>query len=64
MKSQTATLATLLLVLFLFGCGQSGPLFIPGNPSTVQAPPAAQASAEEVDEDSEDPEVPEDEVIE
>jgi predicted small lipoprotein YifL len=25
--------------LVLFGCGQSGPLYIPGNPSRVESPP-------------------------
>ena len=32
-----------LLALFaafvLFGCGQSGPLYIPGNPSRIENPP-------------------------
>jgi predicted small lipoprotein YifL len=39
------------LCAFLFiaaGCGQSGPLYIPGNPSRIeQPPPAAESTAEE-----------------
>ncbi len=29
-------LAALLLILSLVGCGQSGPLYLPGDPSEVQ----------------------------
>jgi predicted small lipoprotein YifL len=29
-------LAALLLVFSLAGCGQTGPLYLPGNPSEVQ----------------------------
>jgi predicted small lipoprotein YifL len=31
--------AGILLTLVLAGCGQSGPLYIPGNPSTIHPPP-------------------------
>lgn len=42
------TLAALLLVFLLGACGQSGPLYIPGNPSKIeQPPPAAESTAEE-----------------
>ena len=44
--------AALLLSMFLFGCGQSGPLYLPGNPSTVQTPPE-QPQSEEDDEEEE-----------
>jgi predicted small lipoprotein YifL len=48
------TLAALLIILFLAGCGQSGPLYIPGDPSAIE-PPADQAeNDEEQDEDAED----------
>lgn len=47
------TIAILLLVMFFAGCGQSGPLFIPGDPSTIQTPPQQQSTSEE-DEDEED----------
>ena len=49
------TLAVLLTILFLAGCGQSGPLYIPGDPSSIE-PPAEQAeNNDERDEDAEDP---------
>jgi predicted small lipoprotein YifL len=40
------TLAALLFILFLAGCGQSGPLYIPGEPAAVE-PPAEQAERDE-----------------
>lgn len=40
--------AALLLLLALSACGQSGPLYIPGNPSRIeQPPPAAESTAED-----------------
>ncbi|MCH8060026.1 MAG: hypothetical protein IIA11_06165 [Proteobacteria bacterium] len=54
MKSQLRMLATLLLLMFLIGCGQSGALYIPGNPSTVQSPPAAPAAPADDVKDEED----------
>ena len=45
------TLAALLLTFLLGACGQSGPLYIPGNPSKIeQPPPAAESTAEDEDE--------------
>ena len=46
MNTQFRLPAALLLTLFLFGCGQTGPLYVSGNPSTIQ-PSAEQPSAEE-----------------
>lgn len=41
-------LLALFAVFVLVGCGQSGPLYIPGNPSRIEnAPPPAEESAEE-----------------
>jgi predicted small lipoprotein YifL len=37
----------MLAVLVIFGCGQSGPLYIPGNPSRIEQPPAAPEEAAE-----------------
>lgn len=54
MKSIICTLATLLLVVVLAGCGQSGPLYVPGDPSTIKAPPEPAASDEENDENGQD----------
>jgi predicted small lipoprotein YifL len=50
------TLAALILAFLLGACGQSGPLYIPGNPSKIeQPPPAAESTAdeEEAEEDGE-----------
>jgi len=49
---------SIVFAAFLFlvsGCGQSGPLYISGNPSKIQEPPpAAESTAEEEqEEDSE-----------
>ena len=54
MKSFTAALGMLLLILFIAGCGQSGPLYVPGDPSSIQAPPEEPEESEEKDEDAED----------
>jgi predicted small lipoprotein YifL len=46
------TLAALLLVFLLGACGQSGPLYIPGDPSRIeQPPPAAESTADEEEAD-------------
>ena len=47
-------IAALLLLLGLSGCGQSGPLYLPGDPSEVRTPPAETASDEEEDETGDD----------
>ncbi len=49
MSKLNRSLLTLLLSLFIFGCGQSGPLYVSGNPSTVQ--PQAEEGAEEDEQD-------------
>jgi len=46
MKNYIRIPAALLISMFLFGCGQSGPLYISGNPSTIQ-PATDQAGAED-----------------
>ena len=42
--------AAIILLLFaaVAGCGQSGPLYLPGNPSQVQEPPAEDPEAGDV----------------
>ncbi len=39
-----------------YGCGQSGPLYVPGNPSKIQQPPpqAESTADEEGEENGED----------
>ena len=54
MKSICITLATLFLLGVLTGCGQSGPLYVPGDPSSINVPPEVPASDEEGDENGED----------
>ena len=60
---KTMTLFRAIIAVFLFGftlagCGQSGPLYLPGNPSQVQSvnegQPAAQAPQTQNDDDEED----------
>lgn len=55
--TQFRTILATIAFLFLLGaCGQSGPLYLPGNPSEVRAPtqqPPAPAETEE-DEESDD----------
>ncbi len=49
----------LYLLLFLIaGCGQSGPLYLPGDPSRMEVPPVQQQPREEQgnDNDSNDSE--------
>ena len=55
--------ATAIVIVLLFsGCGQSGPLYIPGNPSTMAVPPSQSSDdgeeneAKENEEESEQPE--------
>ncbi len=45
-------LYSLLAALLLAGCGQSGPLYIPGNPSQMTVP--EQQPAESTDDEAED----------
>jgi len=48
MKRLMLALAALTFVFLSSGCGQSGPLYISGNPSKVQVPPpAAESTADE-----------------
>ena len=54
MKSISATLGTLFLILLIAGCGQSGPLYVPGDPSSIQSPPPEPQESEAKDEDVED----------
>ncbi|MBT8107629.1 MAG: lipoprotein [Gammaproteobacteria bacterium] len=48
MKRLFTALAACAFLVASFGCGQSGPLYIPGNPSKIQQqPPQAESTAEE-----------------
>lgn len=54
MKSICITLATLFLLGILAGCGQSGPLYVPGDPSSINVPQELPETDEESDENGED----------
>ena len=43
-----------LLLVTLAACGQSGPLYLPGNPSDVQQAPQTSPPADDRAEDEED----------
>jgi len=52
MKRLTFLIAVLASMFLFSGCGQSGPLYIPGNPSQMAVPPSQEtASEEELEED-------------
>lgn len=55
MTLTSKVLAALFLAMALAGCGQSGPLYVPGNPSSVEEP-ATTESNEEADENNEEDE--------
>lgn len=51
------SIAAITFILPIFGCGQSGPLYIPGDPSTISVPvstdPGDEASENSSDEEDE-----------
>jgi len=47
MKRLTLTLAAISLASLCTACGQSGPLYLPGNPSQIQNVPNTPADADE-----------------
>ncbi len=51
MTNLSKTLTALAFLLLLSACGQSGPLYIPGNPSEVREPPAETSNSDEDEED-------------
>ena len=56
MKRLIIALAAFMIVFIATGCGQSGPLYISDNPSTISLPPPAPDSeAEEAEEENGDP---------
>ena len=56
MKRPTFLLAVSASMLMISGCGQSGPLYVPGDPSTMAVPPSEDSASEEADEDESSPE--------
>ena len=59
MKRLTFLTAALAFMFLFSGCGQSGPLYIPGNPSTMAVPPSQDTASEDDQEDEQDAEAPE-----
>ena len=53
--------ALLLALLFVAGCGQKGPLYLPGDPSAIKADtqPQNERQAEEDEDDEDEDESPE-----
>ncbi|MDH4124136.1 MAG: lipoprotein [Gammaproteobacteria bacterium] len=49
MKNPVRNSTALLLTMFLLGCGQSGPLYVSGNPSSVVQPVSDQTATEDED---------------
>ena len=54
MKRLTSLIAVLAWLFIVSGCGQSGPLYIPGNPSTMAVPPSQQTAVDEKSEEEQD----------
>jgi predicted small lipoprotein YifL len=59
MKRLTFLIAVVACMFLFSGCGQSGPLYVPGKPSTMAVPPYQQITGEDESEEEEDSETPE-----
>jgi len=53
MKRLVLALAAFSFVFLATGCRQTGPLYIPGNPSRISHPPPPEEAAEEGEESEE-----------
>ncbi len=54
MKRLTFPMAAFALLFVFTGCGQSGPLYVPGNPSTMAVPPTANSAETDEQEEQDD----------
>ena len=54
LKSLKSIAAAILALLVVAGCGQKGPLFLPGNPSEVRPVPEQEQLDTENDDEDED----------
>jgi predicted small lipoprotein YifL len=54
MKRLTFLISVLVFMFPFSGCGQSGPLYVPGNPSTMAVPPSQEPAAEDEPEEEQD----------
>ena len=55
MKRLTFLMAVLASLFLFSGCGQTGPLYIPGNPSQMAVPPSRDTTSVEEPEEDEQP---------
>jgi len=54
MQRFTLAIITMASLFFVSGCGQSGPLYLPGNPSRIEKlPPLPTGSEQQQDEEKE-----------
>ena len=56
MKRLLLALFALTSVFVVAGCGQSGPLYLPGDPSTIQTPPPQPEEPQQDEEEEEEDE--------
>jgi predicted small lipoprotein YifL len=54
MRRLTFLFSTLAFIFLFSGCGQSGPLYVPGNPSTMAVPPVEETADENDSEEEKD----------
>ncbi len=55
MKRLTFLVAALAFMFLFSGCGQSGPLYVPGNPSQMAIPPSQETASEDAEEEEQEP---------
>ena len=64
MRNPVSSIIVLMLSLaFLSACGQKGPLFLPGNPSSLQSIPTAEELQQQADEEDDEDEDDENEQV-
>ena len=51
MKRLTILIAAFAFMILFSGCGQSGPLYVPGNPSQMAVPPSQEPASDEEQEE-------------
>ena len=54
MKRLFTALAAFSFLFTAYGCGQTGPLYLPGNPSRIEQPPSAADESVEEEGESDD----------
>ena len=54
MKRLMFPLAAITLMFVVTGCGQSGPLYVPGNPSTMAVPPSTNSAESDAPDEQDD----------